>query len=104
MVKISIISTYIWNGKHPHLCKAFRGPDAAVGMALPNFKFYYWAANIRNTLYRCHYHFLPNRPSWLDMEIHFYKQINLPAVLAARLQLISYTPAECPVVKHLLKI
>ncbi len=102
-----VISTFIWNGKHPHLRKVYLqrsrlGLDG--GMSLPNFKFYYWAANIRNTLYWWHYHLLPNKPSWVDMELHAHEQISLLALLATKLQLISYTFVDCPVLKHSLRI
>jgi len=101
----SVISSFIWNGKHPRLRKVYlQRPKCNGGMSLPNFKFYYWAANIRNTLYWWHYHLLPNRPSWVDMEINAYKQISLPALLASKLQSTSCIPVDCPVVKHSLRI
>ncbi len=101
----SVISSFIWNGKHPRLRKLYlQRPRRDGGMSLPNFKFYYWAANIRNTLDWWHYHLLPNKPSWVDMELHAHKQISLPALLATKLQLISYTFVDCPVVKHSLRI
>lgn len=38
----SIISSYIWNGKPPCLCKVFLWrPKHNSGKALPNFKLYY---------------------------------------------------------------
>ncbi len=68
------LSSFIWNGKHPRLRKLYlQRPRRDGGMSLPNFKFYYWAANIRNTLYWWHYHLLPNKPSWVDMELPISK-------------------------------
>lgn len=43
----SVISSYIWNGKPPRLRKDFlQKPKYNGGLALPNFKMYYWAANL----------------------------------------------------------
>uniref|UniRef100_A0A8C4S8Q7 Reverse transcriptase domain-containing protein n=1 Tax=Erpetoichthys calabaricus TaxID=27687 RepID=A0A8C4S8Q7_ERPCA len=44
----SIITSFIWNSKHPRIRRAtLQRPQAEGGMALPNFQFYYWAANIQ---------------------------------------------------------
>lgn len=82
----SVISSIIWNGKHSRLRKMylFNRARRDGGMSLPNLKFYYWAAKIRNILYWRHYHLLPNKPSWVDMELHAHRQISLPALLATK--------------------
>lgn len=47
-----LISTFIWNKKNPRTRKCIlRRPRLQGGMALPNFLFYYWAANIRALLF-----------------------------------------------------
>uniref|UniRef100_A0A8C4T7W4 Reverse transcriptase domain-containing protein n=1 Tax=Erpetoichthys calabaricus TaxID=27687 RepID=A0A8C4T7W4_ERPCA len=44
----STITSFIWNSKHPRIRRAtLQRPQAEGGMALPNFQFYYWAANIQ---------------------------------------------------------
>uniref|UniRef100_A0A8C4SMS5 Reverse transcriptase domain-containing protein n=1 Tax=Erpetoichthys calabaricus TaxID=27687 RepID=A0A8C4SMS5_ERPCA len=44
----SIITSFIWNSKHPRIRRAtLQRPQAEGGMAFPNFQFYYWAANIQ---------------------------------------------------------
>lgn len=47
---------------------------------------------------RCH--LLPNKPPWVNMEIHDHKQISLPAT---KLQFISYASVDFPMVKHSLR-
>uniref|UniRef100_A0A8C4X2W1 Reverse transcriptase domain-containing protein n=1 Tax=Erpetoichthys calabaricus TaxID=27687 RepID=A0A8C4X2W1_ERPCA len=43
----STITSFIWNSKHPRIQRAtLQRPKAEGGMALPNFQFYYWAANL----------------------------------------------------------
>lgn len=47
----SLISSFIWNNKTPRIRKLFlQRPKMQGGMALPNFKIYYWAANIKSLL------------------------------------------------------
>ena len=43
----SVISSYIWRGKRPRLNKShLQKAKAAGGLAFPNLRFYYWAANL----------------------------------------------------------
>ncbi|MBN3289039.1 LIN1 transcriptase, partial [Polypterus senegalus] len=45
----STITSFIWNSKHPRIKRAtLQRQKAEGGMALPNFQFYYWAANIQS--------------------------------------------------------
>ena len=42
-----LISGFIWSGKNPRICKEFlQRPRTGGGLALPNFRGYYWAANV----------------------------------------------------------
>lgn len=48
----SQISSFIWHKKQPRINKnILQRPRTMGGMALPNFMYYYWAANIRALLY-----------------------------------------------------
>ncbi len=69
----SVISSFIWSNKRAriskkHLCKH----KAEGGFGLPNFKLYYWAANLnllsfrRDCLAVDHHHL--NRPAWLQID------------------------------------
>lgn len=46
------ISSFIWHKRQPRINKnILQRPRAMGGMALPNFMYYYWAANITALLY-----------------------------------------------------
>lgn len=61
-----LISQYIWMGKKPRLkFKVMQLPKNKGGMALPNLKDYYWAAQIRTLGYLCD---LQYRARWKEIE------------------------------------
>lgn len=48
----TLILAFIWNNKNPRIWKCvLQKPRPQGGMTLPNFLFYYWAANIRALIY-----------------------------------------------------
>lgn len=50
-----LISSFIWGGKTPRIQKEFlKKQKTQGGLALPNFRYYYWAANISKVLYWLH--------------------------------------------------
>ena len=62
------ISAFIWNNKHPRICKDYmQRSKPPGGLALPNMQFYYWAANVINMLY---WQRAPSTdtPAWLHIE------------------------------------
>ena len=47
-----MISKFIWGTQHPSISKDFlQRPRAGGGLALPNFRSYYWAANVHKIAY-----------------------------------------------------
>lgn len=85
----SVISSYIWNNKKPRFCKAhLQRPRSRGGMSLPNFKFYYWAANIICLTLWLHSHLQPNSPTWTCLEANSFRDTSLPALLGAALPLL----------------
>lgn len=60
-------------------------------MALPNFKYYYWASNIRILKYWLCPETAPP-PDWLVMERNSVKPVSLAALL--------YSPIQCPTKKY----
>lgn len=85
----SVISSYIWNNKKPRLCKThLQRPRGRGGMSLPNFRFYYWAANIRCLVLWLHSHLQPNSPTWTCLEANSSRGTSLPALLGAALPLL----------------
>ncbi len=101
----SIISSYIWKGKRPRLHKMhLQKSKKDGGMALPNFRFYYWAANIRCHTFWSHFHSRPDRPLWVSMEVGSTQNISISALLGSSLPFPSTTPIYNPVVRHTLRV
>uniref|UniRef100_A0A8C2L4R0 Reverse transcriptase domain-containing protein n=1 Tax=Cyprinus carpio TaxID=7962 RepID=A0A8C2L4R0_CYPCA len=101
----SQLSSFVWNKKHPRINKKIlQLPRNLGGMALPNFMYYYWAANIRAWL-----HWLRRNtslPSWVTLERASITSSSPTALLCSRLpfkQSIS-TYSSNPVVVHTVKI
>lgn len=99
------ISTFIWNKKPPRIKRGIlQRPRAMGGMALPNFMYYHWAANIRSLLY-----WVRNdaaAPGWTAMEGASVGSTSLAALLCAKLpftQPVSSFTSN-PVVIHSIKI
>uniref|UniRef100_A0A3P8QX47 Reverse transcriptase domain-containing protein n=1 Tax=Astatotilapia calliptera TaxID=8154 RepID=A0A3P8QX47_ASTCA len=102
----SQISSFIWNKKPPRLKQSvLQRPRSAGGLALPNFLFYYWAANIRALLYWMKDHDNLSS-SWVTLERLSVSQSSLVSLLCARLPLArpisSFTTN--PLVVHSLKL
>uniref|UniRef100_A0AAY4CWH0 Reverse transcriptase n=1 Tax=Denticeps clupeoides TaxID=299321 RepID=A0AAY4CWH0_9TELE len=78
----SVISEFIWNKKVPRLRKQYlQRPRKLGGLALPHFRFYYWASNIRILKY-----WLQSEPSdaqinWLAIEANSVKPTSLRALV-----------------------
>ena len=98
------ISSFIWNKKQPRIkYSILQKPRKTGGMALPNFLFYYWAANIRAVSYWKENDSTSH--TWVSMEENS-TQVMLISLLCARLPLSqpvsSFT--SNPLVIHSLKI
>uniref|UniRef100_A0A3Q3K0J1 Reverse transcriptase domain-containing protein n=1 Tax=Monopterus albus TaxID=43700 RepID=A0A3Q3K0J1_MONAL len=77
----SIISSYIWKGKRPRLSKVhLQKSKAEGGMALPNFRLYYWAATIRCLTFWSYFHSRSDRPPWVAMELGSAKNSFIPII------------------------
>lgn len=49
----SVILSFVWNCKTPHIAKAhLQKPTDCGGLGLPNFNHYYWAVNARALTFR----------------------------------------------------
>ncbi len=101
----SIISSYIWNGKQPRLRKEFlQRAKHDGGMALPNFRFYYWAANLYCMSHWTYYHLHQESPTWVKLETHSCGSASLAALMGAALSPSVNITNTNPVVSHSLKI
>lgn len=73
------------------------------GLALPNFQYYYWAANIRNMLYWLRTTTVET-PAWLRIESAHCGKSSLPALLGLALPLELYVYKHNPLIYHSLRI
>lgn len=101
----SVISSYLWNGKRPRLRKNYlQRPKNEGGLALPNFRYYYWASNLQCISYWTHHHLDNNCPTWVKLEINLCGSISLPALVGSPLPLPSTASITSPVINQTLKI
>ncbi len=70
------------------------------GLALPNFRYYYWAANISKVLYWLQ---IP-KDVWCISEANSCISSSLPALALSKLPLCISLYTQCPVVTNTLKI
>lgn len=83
------ISDFIWNKKTPQLRRQFlQRPKGLGGIALPNLRFYYWAANLKMIHFWLHYNSEFVSPIWLRMERASCGAVSLPA--------LAHSPIKCP--------
>lgn len=71
-------------------------------MALPNFRLYYWAANLHCMSYWTHHHLDRNCPTWVGT--HFCGPVSLPALIGTSMPLPLNMSDITPVVSNSLKI
>uniref|UniRef100_A0A3P8TZR2 Reverse transcriptase zinc-binding domain-containing protein n=1 Tax=Amphiprion percula TaxID=161767 RepID=A0A3P8TZR2_AMPPE len=100
----SIISSYIWKGKRPRVSRThLQKSKPNGGLALPNFRLYYWAANIRSLLYWANGR-QTSSTSWLTMEVSSSQHIPLAALLGASYPLSVPHPITSPVIQQSLRV
>lgn len=99
----SSITQFIWNGKTPRIRKGILQKTKELGgLALPNFLFYYWTANVRNMLFWCSSDDQP--PPWLRIEEDACDNCSLTSLLCLPLPLSPLTFSNNVIVKNCLKI
>ncbi len=101
----SSISQFIWNGKTPKIRKSvLQKPKRLSRLALPNFLFYYWAANIRSMLHWINSINLDGDPALLNIENISCKSSTLKALLCFPITLSQLKYSDNIIVKISLKI
>lgn len=64
-----LVPEFVWSKKVPGLCRQYlQRPRKPGGLALPNFRFYYWASNIRILKYWLQYEASHSHLTWLAMK------------------------------------
>ncbi|XP_059823631.1 IQ calmodulin-binding motif-containing protein 1 isoform X1 [Hypanus sabinus] len=104
----SKISTYICQNKNPRLGKIYlQKAKKEDGLALPNFRFYYWAVNIRYLICWLKDWDGSFSPHWVSLEIKSVLGFALGSILGTSLPFaLSKLPKQIdnPIVKHTLRI
>ncbi len=65
-----LISSFIWNNSNPRMKKMYlEVPKDAGGLGLPNFLWYYWAADIVKLIHWIYTYENKQGPDWVQMEL-----------------------------------
>ena len=101
----SLILDFIWNNKKPRLRKDFLQKSKPLGgMALPNFRCYYWAANLGMLQFWLNPGLLNPPPEWLEMEAYSSRPVSPTALLHCPTDCTSSPYINNTIVKSSLKI
>lgn len=103
----NLVSGFIWNKKNPRIRKRILQQHRKHGgLSLPNFQFYYWAANIRSMLFWKDSPSGDTTPEWLRMENSSCVHTSLHSLLCSKLPLLNFICkfTSNPIVKHSFRI
>lgn len=99
------ISIFIWNKTIPRVRKSvLERRKANGGLALPNFLYYYWAANIYKLTTWYNVSATGEGPEWSLMEQRACSPVSLASMLCAPLPLMVGAHTDNPMVKGSLRI
>lgn len=95
------VTTFIWAGKVPRVSRSLlQQCKLSGGLALPNFLYYYWAANVKKLpFWLC----APDVP-WCHLEAHSLTSTSLPALICSSPQSSLSRFTSNPIVLSTLKI
>lgn len=94
-----LITSFIWNGKKPRIRLEFlQQHNKKGGLGLPNFRHYYWAADIVKVV-----HWFYNS-EWCKSELDSCPFTSLSALITAKLPCSISQLITCPVVRSTLNI
>lgn len=97
-----LISSFIWDGKTPRIRKEFLQKHRSDGgLALPNFLYYYWAAQVQKIVYWMH---PSGTTDWCETESKSCTATSLQAILTSRLPIKIAQYTSNSVVHSTLKI
>uniref|UniRef100_A0AAR2IMM0 Reverse transcriptase domain-containing protein n=1 Tax=Pygocentrus nattereri TaxID=42514 RepID=A0AAR2IMM0_PYGNA len=100
-----ITSTFIWNRSLPQIRREFlEGQKEEGGLALPNYMYYYWAANIHKLGFWALDPLDEELPAWALMKRRSCNPVSLLSLICAPLPLGKRFSTNNPVVSGSLKI
>lgn len=95
------ISAFIWVNKVPRISRTvLQGNRCLGGLALPNFLYYYWAANLQKLTFWMH----APQTNWCLLEARSCLSTSLPALLCSSLPLSPSRHSPNPIVLSTFKI
>ncbi len=97
------ISSFIWNKRPARIRREIlQKPRVEGGLALPNFLFYYWAANIHSTLFWFQNHFCLCDwvPAWVSIEEGSCSPASPAALMCGPLTAVSRLPYGNSIVRQ----
>lgn len=98
---IKLVSCFIWAGKSPRVSKILlQKSRLSGGLYLPNFMYYYWAANIQKLAFWVQTPSLP----WCQLEARSCTLTSLPAMVFSSLPVSLSYCSKNPIVCSSLKI
>lgn len=101
----SYITSFIWGTSFPRIKRtSLEMPKRSGGLGLPNFLFYYWAANISKLNYWISRHENKVGPMWVDMELRSDPLLSPISILSSSLPINLSLKNLGPVVNNSLKI
>ena len=96
-----LISSFIWEGKTPRIRSEFlQRPKSGGGLALPNLRNYYWAANFCKIALWCQEPTL----DWCQLEAKSCRSTSLLALLTSSLPIKTKQYSDNPIVTSTLRI
>lgn len=96
-----LISSFVWGGKNPRIRKEFlQRHRSEGGLALPNFRYYYWAANIQKVVLWIQ----TPETDWCQNEANSCISTSLLALVTSRLPLSPARYSSNPIVVSTLRI
>lgn len=99
------ICDFIWNKKPPRMSKQLlQRPKSLGGMALPNLRYYYWAANLKILQFWLHPNLGASIPIWLSMEANTCRPVSLSALVHSPIKSATDLYTKNIIVKTSLKI
>lgn len=98
------INTFLWNNKPARIKRSIlQLPKAEGGLALPNFRHYYWACNITKLIYWVKHGSLQDCPPWVHSEI-LSSKTSLLSIICSQLPAATIKNTSNPVVSDTIRI
>ena len=97
------LNAFIWNNNPARIRRlCLQLPKSEGGLALPNFRHYYWASNINKLLYWAKYKLSDPCPPWVHIELS--SSAPLHSIICSQLPVATHKHLSNPIVTSTLSI